>query len=67
MIRRPFAFSRQVNVAERGRSQLGMGFVSVEKDHAYVLTTQGKDQKLRVVSEGMNEAGNTVPATRQQP
>lgn len=39
----------------------------VEKDHAYVLTTQGKDQKLRVVSEGMNEAGNTVPATRQQP
>jgi hypothetical protein len=39
----------------------------VEKDHAYVLTAQGKDQKLRVVSEGVNEAGNPVPATSQQP
>lgn len=39
----------------------------VEKDHAYVLTAEGKDEKLRIVSEGMIEAGNTVPATPQQP
>jgi len=39
----------------------------VEKDHAYVMTDEGKGQKLRVVSEGTNQEGNAVPATSQQP
>jgi hypothetical protein len=39
----------------------------VEKGLACVLTTEGKEQKLRVVSEGMNESGNTVPTASQQP
>ena len=39
----------------------------LEKNNAFVLTAQGKDEKLRVVSEAMNEAGNTVPAASQLP
>jgi hypothetical protein len=39
----------------------------VEKNHASLLTPEGKEQKLGVVSEGMKEAGNTVPATSQEP
>ena len=39
----------------------------VEKNRAHLLTAEGKEQKLGVVSEGMNEAGNTVPSTSQQP
>ncbi len=39
----------------------------IEKNNAFVLTAQGKDEKLRLVSEAMNEAGNTVPAASQQP
>ena len=39
----------------------------VEKARACVLTAEGKEQKLRVVSEGMKEAGNTVPAPSQEP
>ena len=39
----------------------------VEKNHASLLTPEGNEQKLGVVSEGMKEAGNTVPATSQEP
>ena len=39
----------------------------VEKNRASLLTPEGKEQKLGVVSEGMKEAGNTVPATSQEP
>jgi hypothetical protein len=39
----------------------------VEKNRAHVLTADGKEDKLGVVSEGMKEAGNTVPATSQEP
>jgi hypothetical protein len=39
----------------------------VEKNRAHVLTAEGKEEKLGVVSEAMSEAGNAVPATSQQP
>lgn len=39
----------------------------IEKNHACVSTAEGKEEKLRVVSEGMNEAGNKVPSASQQP
>jgi hypothetical protein len=40
----------------------------VEKNRAHVLTAEGKEEKLGVVSEAMKEDGNTaVPATPQQP
>jgi Cu/Zn superoxide dismutase len=39
----------------------------VEKNRAHLLTAEGKEQKLGVLSEGMNEAGNIVPNTSQQP
>ena len=39
----------------------------VEKNRAHVLTAEGKEEKLGVLSEGMNEAGTTVPATSQEP
>jgi hypothetical protein len=39
----------------------------VEKKRAHLLTAEGKEQKLGVLSEGMNEAGNIVPNTSQQP
>jgi len=35
----------------------------VQKNHAFVLTAQGQDEKLRVVSEAMNPAGD--PAASQ--
>ena len=38
----------------------------VEKNHAYVLTDQGKDQRLNIVSEAMSEVGNTAPAASQR-
>ena len=40
---------------------------TVEKGRAFLLTAEGKEEKLRVVSEGMNEAGNEVPAASRQP
>ena len=40
---------------------------NVEKGRAFLLTAEGKEEKLRVVSEGMNEAGNEVPAASRQP
>lgn len=39
----------------------------VEKQYAGVLTGEGKEQKLRVVSEAMNETETGAPATSQQP
>jgi hypothetical protein len=39
----------------------------VEKGRARVLTAEGKEEKLRVVSEGMKEGWNEVPPTSQQP
>lgn len=38
----------------------------LEKNHAFVLTAEGKDEKLRVVSEAMIEAGN-APSSPKQP
>jgi hypothetical protein len=37
------------------------------KSRAHVLTAEGKEEKLGVVSEAMKEDGNTVPATSQRP
>jgi hypothetical protein len=37
----------------------------VEKSYAYVLTDKAKEQKLSVLSEGVNDAG--VPATATHP
>lgn len=53
-----------------GKKKIAIGdaiHFRVEKNDAYVLTAQGKDQRLRVVSEAMNEAAGTVPAASQQP
>ena len=53
-----------------GKKKIAIGdaiHFRLEKNNAFVLTAQGKDEKLRVVSEAMNEAGNTVPAASQQP
>ena len=52
-----------------GKKKIGIGdsiHFRVEKNHAYVLTDQGKDQKLNIVSEAMGEAGNRPPATPQR-
>ena len=38
----------------------------VEKGRAYLLTAEGKEQKLRVVSEAMKEGSNEVPPTSQE-
>ena len=53
-----------------GKKKIAIGdaiHFRLKKDHAYVLTSQGKDEKLRVVSEAMNDAGTTVPVPSQQP
>lgn len=53
-----------------GKKKIAIGdtiHFRLEKNNAFVLTAQGKDEKLRVVSEAMNAAGNTVPAATQQP
>jgi hypothetical protein len=53
-----------------GKKKIEIGDVirfRVEKNRAHVLTAEGKEQKLGVASEAMNEAGNTLPATSQQP
>jgi len=53
-----------------GKKKIAIGdaiHFRLEKNNAFVLTAQGKDEKLRVVSEAMNEAGNTVPAASQLP
>ena len=53
-----------------GKKKIEIGDVirfRVEKNRAHILTAEGKEQKLGVVSEAINEAGNTVPATSQQP
>jgi hypothetical protein len=39
----------------------------VEKGRAHLLTAEGKEQKLRVISEAMKEAWNEVPPTSHQP
>ncbi len=39
----------------------------VEKNRVHVLTAEGKDEKLGVVSEAMKEGWNEVPPTSQQP
>lgn len=39
----------------------------VEKQYAGVLTGEGKEQKLRVVSEGMNDPTTVAPETSQHP
>ena len=39
----------------------------VEKNRAHVLTTEGKDEKLGVVSEAMKDGWNEVPLASQQP
>jgi len=39
----------------------------VEKGRARLLTAEGKEEKLRVVSEGVNEGWNELPPTSQQP
>ncbi|HYM76893.1 MAG TPA: hypothetical protein VE377_13025 [Candidatus Dormibacteraeota bacterium] len=52
-----------------GKKKIAIGdaiHFRLEKNNAFVLTAQGKDERLRVVSEAMNEAGNTVPAASQQ-
>ena len=38
----------------------------VEKNHAYILTDQGKDQRLNITNEAMNEVDNTVPDAPQR-
>jgi hypothetical protein len=53
-----------------GKKKIEIGDVirfRVEKNRAHVLTAEGKEQKLGVASEAMNEAGNTLPARSQQP
>ena len=39
----------------------------VEKNRAHVLTSEGKEEKLGIVSEAMKEGWNEVPPTPQQP
>jgi len=39
----------------------------VEKNRAHVLTSEGKEEKLGVVSEAMKEGWNEVPPTSQEP
>jgi hypothetical protein len=53
-----------------GKKKIAIGdaiHFRLKKDHAYVLTSQGKDERLRVVSEAMNAAGTTVPVPPEQP
>jgi hypothetical protein len=53
-----------------GKKKIAIGdaiHFRVKKNDAYVLTAPGKDQRLRVVSEAINEAGSTVPAPSRQP
>lgn len=53
-----------------GKKKIAIGdaiHFRLEKNNAFVLTAQGKDEKLRVVNEAMNQAGNPVPAGSQQP
>ena len=53
-----------------GKKKIAIGdaiHFRIKKNDAFVLTAQGKDEKLRVVSEAMNEAGNGAPAGSQQP
>ena len=53
-----------------GKKKIAIGDVihfRLKKNNAYVLTSQGKDERLRVVSEAMNDAGTTVPVPSQQP
>jgi len=53
-----------------GKKKIAIGDVihfRVEKDHAYVVTAPGEDQRLRVVSEALNEAGNAAPVPSAQP
>ena len=47
-----------------GKKKIAIGDVihfRLNKNNAYVLTSQGKDEKLTVVSEAMNGGGTTVP------
>jgi len=60
--------SDNLNLGGKKKIEIGDAIrFRVEKNHASLLTPEGKEQKLGVVSEGMKEAGNTVPATSQEP
>jgi hypothetical protein len=53
-----------------GKKKIEIGDVirfRVEKNRAHLSTAEGKEEKLRVVSEGMKEGWNEVPPTSQQP
>lgn len=53
-----------------GKKKIAIGDVirfRLEKNYAFMLTAEGKDQKLRVLSEGMSEAGTAAPASPKQP
>lgn len=53
-----------------GKKKIAIGDVirfRLRKNNAYVLTSQGKDEKLRVVNEAMHDAGTAVPVPPQQP
>lgn len=53
-----------------GKKKIAIGdeiHFRLEKNNAFVLTAQGKDERLRVLSEAMNDAVNTAPAASQQP
>ena len=53
-----------------GKKRIAIGdsvHFRLEKNNAFVLTAQGKDEKLRVVSEALNADGNPTPAAAQHP
>jgi len=53
-----------------GRKKIEIGDAikfRVEKQYAGILTGEGKEQKLRVVSEGMNDSTTVAPETSQHP
>jgi hypothetical protein len=53
-----------------GKKKIALGdtiHFRVEKNNAFVLNAQGREEKLRVVSEAMNADGTTAPVASQQP
>ena len=50
-----------------GRNKLQIGdalHFRIEKHHAYISIDKGKEQKLRILSEAVNETGTPEPAKR---